>query len=105
MADQLEAKHVREIIQWLNSQPGVWAYKHHGDMYSQNGIPDIVGIWRGVGFGMEVKRKGEYLRPLQRHMLRQIAEANGGAFVVHNLAEAQQAIEGWGTERPPHWFE
>lgn len=58
------------------------------------GLPDIVGVYRGRGFGLEVKRPGKRntLTPLQAKTLRDIRDAGGIGFLVTSVDEALAAL-------------
>lgn len=61
--------------------PGSMWYKNWGGEYSEKGIPDLTGIWRGRYIGIEVKMNNNWLSPHQRRWLRMLSEAGGYAFV------------------------
>lgn len=82
-------------IQQHFSRNGEFIFKTHGDLYSKAGMPDLVGTYQGRFVGIEVKKPGEHLRPLQRVMLRRISAAKGGAFYVINLEQLIEQIKEW----------
>ena len=61
------------------------------------GIPDIVGVFRGTFFALEVKRPGEKPTPIQEAVIEQINAAGGVAEVVTSIEEALSVIERIGT--------
>ena len=48
--------------------------------YGKAGVPDIIGCWRGMFFGIEVKASGRHPTPLQIMCGKAIEEANGEWF-------------------------
>ena len=71
---------------------GAWCFKVHGGPTQEVGLPDIVGIERGVGFGLEVKLPGLDATPIQRVQLERIRAAGGLSKVVHSVDEALAAL-------------
>lgn len=69
---------------------GMWLFKTNGD-----GLPDLVGCYKGVFFGIEVKRplndrgrsSGYGVTPLQKHRLQQIRDAGGCGIVARHQDE------------------
>jgi hypothetical protein len=84
---------VRAIRTWLNSLPGCWHTKVHGGPMSDAGVPDIVGVYRGRGFALEVKAPGRYASAAQRRELERVEAAGGIAAVVRSVEDAVRAIE------------
>lgn len=71
---------------------GAWAVKYHGGPYATNGVPDILGCYRGVFFALEVKAGENKATQLQEAMIKQIHAAGGLAAVVHDVPEALAQI-------------
>lgn len=84
---QRESKLSSKIVAYLNKQPHAFFWKLHEDMYGINGMPDIVGVYRGQFVGVEVKLLGEQLTPIQSRRKFLLEQADGVVFVVHSLAE------------------
>lgn len=92
----LEKTIVSAAIAWTNEQPNCWAYKAHGSMYSQDGIPDVIASINGVFVGVEFKRpKPDYRDPtkLQQQTLAKIKEANGYSTVLTSVADYKLFIQ------------
>jgi hypothetical protein len=82
---------------------GAWFYKTHGHLGQVPGIPDLVGIFRGRGFGIEVKVErplntpkqiAGFLSPEQRGHLLAIHRAGGMALVATDVDDVIRAFEG-----------
>jgi Holliday junction resolvase len=71
----------------------------HG--YGKSGVPDIVGCFESVFFGIECKAKGNKPTPLQEKNLRDIKDAGGIALVVdeHNMDQVVELLTDgyWGN--------
>ena len=67
---------------------GAWCFKVHGGPTQEVGLPDIVGVYRERGFGLEVKRLGFDATPIQKTQLKRIRTAGGISGVVYSIEEA-----------------
>lgn len=78
-----ESYYQTKILQWLNKQPGVFAWKAAAGPYSRQGIPDICCVRYGRYYGFEVKRPliGKPSK-LQLKTIDQIRAAGGVAEIV-----------------------
>lgn len=90
----LESKIVRDIIKALRSglDHPIWLEKIHGGLAQSSAIPDIIGIYLGVGFGLEVKRPGRKATPLQQRTIDDINAAGGIATVVFSVDDAMKIM-------------
>jgi hypothetical protein len=80
-----------EITAYLTSI-GAWWYSTNSQGYGRKGIPDIIGVFAGFGFGVEVKVFPDTPTPWQKRELAAIEKAQGGAFVVYDLEEFKNAF-------------
>lgn len=94
-----EAKVKEKIRQWLIvNMPGAWRYAPPGGAFGRGGVPDRLGLWRGVFFAIEVKRDHS-VKPtaLQMKELKDI-QKNGGiaavlfGFEIHKLERIRDEI-------------
>src|SRR5690606_41644066 len=69
---------------------GAWYLKVHGSAFQRSGVPDIIACVNGKFVGIEVKKPGGIVSPLQRAKIEQIQKAGGIAFVVYSFEEAKQ---------------
>lgn len=88
----LEEVIVKNILKYLNSLPQCWCFKVHGGPYQRKGIPDILGVFKGQLFALEVKRPGEKATDLQKWCIVQIRNAGGLAEVVTSVEQVQELL-------------
>lgn len=69
--------HLREI--------GAYVIKHHGNQFSQAGVPDLLVCYMGRFIGVEVKAPDGKPSDLQLYNIEQIKKAGGIAFLADNL--------------------
>ena len=61
---------------------------------SKEGISDICAIApNGIFVGIEIKRKGEKLRPKQTEFMQEVSKRGARYYVCRSLDEAQEIIE------------
>lgn len=75
----------------------------------KNGIPDIVGVYKGRWVGFEVKAKTRQ-SATQREFQSHVEKAGGAYFVVHGIEECQAALKMLDTPthnkgEPTQWVE
>ena len=89
----LESTITAEIQRYLRRLPDWWGFKVQGGGSQMRGVPDIVGCYRGLFVGFEVKRPvvGR-VSELQKHRIEQIRSAGGQAFVVYGVEDVKQAL-------------
>ena len=84
------------IARWLNAQPGCYAVKTHGSIYSA-GQPDLLGSYQGRALALEVKRPGRRPTRLQAAVLKKWRAAGAIAAVVTSVEDVRELLEGgWG---------
>lgn len=96
MANTPEGRVKAKIKKYLKTLDGCWFYCPIGGAYSTHGTPDIMGIYRGVGFGIEVKAPGREntLTALQDDAINSISAAGGIAFVASHVETVMKVFEG-----------
>lgn len=82
MAMTPEAKVKKVVVQQLKDMGAYFFYPVTGG-YGFSGVPDIVGCYNGLFFGIECKAGSNKPTPLQQKNLKQIAESGGVALVVN----------------------
>lgn len=87
MAKGPESK-VKEQVKDLLKTYKAWFFMPYMAGMGNAGVPDFVGIHRGVGFGIECKAGSRKPTALQARQLERIREAGGFAIVVNET-------EGW----------
>ncbi|MDR1364064.1 MAG: VRR-NUC domain-containing protein [Oscillospiraceae bacterium] len=86
----LEKTITNKILKFLKTQPNCFAWKTHGDSFSQAGIPDIICCFDGKFLAFEVKAPNGKLSKLQEIIIEKIRNANGLAFKVTSLEEVEK---------------
>lgn len=81
------------MLQWLNQQPTIWAYKAQASAYTGRGVPDIIACVGGVFMAFEVKTATGKTTALQDNALRAINAAGGTAHVVRSLDEVKTLVQ------------
>lgn len=78
-----------KIIKALRARGGYWHVIHQAGTQTI-GLPDIIGVYEGVFYGLEVKRpaKESTLTDRQRRSLRSIRDAGGRSGVVSSVEHA-----------------
>ena len=80
-----------KIIKFLEKSG---AYVVNG-VYSKKGVPDLIGIYQGKGFGIEVKKPEtrKNTTKLQDIHLRKIQEAAGFSCVATSVEEVEDFLD------------
>ena len=91
-----EATIENDILEYLNYMGGMFWRSHTGkNPPCTPGIPDIIGVRRGVLIAVEVKRPGQKPSVAQEAFIVRL-RANGAlAFVATSLAEVQEKMGGF----------
>lgn len=94
MAMTPEAKVKKVVVAQLKSLGAYYFYPVTGG-YGTSGVPDIVGCYKGVFFGIECKAGKNKPTALQQNNLNAINKAGGSAFVVNedNMHDIQRILE------------
>lgn len=93
-----EAAVKKSVVTQLKALGAYYFYPVTGG-YGRSGVPDIVGCYRGLFFGIECKAGGNKPTDLQSLNLKQIQDQGGLALVVNetNANEVSERIkeEAW----------
>lgn len=81
-----------KIKNYLKSK-GAYYFKHHGNQFSQAGVPDIIACYKGRFLGIEVKNETGKTTPLQDFNLKQINEAGGVGIVARCVEDVEKIID------------
>ena len=89
-----EAKVKKVVVQQLKDIGAYYFYPVTGG-YGRSGVPDIVGCYQGLFFGVECKAGKNKPTPLQEKNLKEISEAGGLALVVNeeNMRMTRELLE------------
>ena len=87
-----EADLVKKIMTKLEKGPGGIWIKVSAGPFQVAGLPDIIGCYKGLFFGLEVKLPGKEntLTKIQQFWIRKIVEAGG---IAHMVTSVEQALE------------
>lgn len=77
-----EKKVKQVVVKQLLEMKAYYFYPATGG-YGSSGVPDIVGCYRGLFFGIECKAGKNKPTPLQEKNLRLITESGGLAMVIN----------------------
>jgi len=77
-----EAKVKKVVVAQLKQLGAYYFYPVTGG-YGQSGVPDVVGCYEGLFFGIECKAGNNKPTPLQDRNLKQIRDAGGIDLVVN----------------------
>ena len=82
MAMTPEAKVKKQVTRQLDAMGAYYFYPVTGG-YGKSGVPDIVGCYKGLFFGIECKAGKNKPTPLQEKNLREIRAAGGCDMIVN----------------------
>ena len=82
MAMTPEAKVKKKVAAVLKDLGAFYFYPVTGG-YGRSGIPDIIGCYQGMFFGIECKAGSNKPTPLQEQALKEISEQGGISLVVN----------------------
>jgi|SRR5262245_64864479 len=75
-------------------RPQLLLRKTIGDVGGITGDPDFHGCYKGRAFGIEIKRPGGTVTPLQRQRLREWCAAGALVGVAHSAAQFFRLLDG-----------
>ena len=93
MAMTPEAKVKKKVVAVLKEFEAYYFYPLTGG-YGRSGVPDIVGCYRGMFFGIECKAGKNKPTPLQQKNLDDISKQGGLALIVNetNVDEVRSCL-------------
>jgi len=94
-----EAKVKKKVVEQLKSLRAYYFFPATGG-YGKSGVPDIVGCYEGVFFGIECKAGKNQPTALQERNLIEISKAGGVAVVINedNVHMVTEKIKGYCEE-------
>lgn len=81
------------ILNYLAKMNQCRAYNLHGSAWSGSGRPDIIGVYRGVPFLIELKRPGEIPTQIQEYELNKWRAAGAIAWYATSLNQVKELIK------------
>ena len=93
-----EAKVKKIVVQQLKEMGAYYFYPATGG-YGKSGVPDIVGCYKGMFFGIECKAGKNTPTPLQEKNLKDIRTAGGFDIVVNedNMKQTTAMLTAWAS--------
>lgn len=91
-----EAKVKKKVVEQLKQLRAYYFYPVTGG-YGRSGVPDIIGCYEGLFFGIECKARNNKPTPLQEKNLKEIRAAGGLDMVVNedNMHEVANELREW----------
>tara|TARA_R110002167_G_scaffold15227_2_gene61008 strand:- start:116 stop:424 length:309 start_codon:yes stop_codon:yes gene_type:complete len=91
-----EAKVKKQVTRQLDDMGAYYFYPVTGG-YGRSGVPDIVGCYQGLFFGIECKAGKNKPTPLQDKNLKDIRKAGGMDMVINedNVGGVSQSLTAW----------
>ena len=89
----MREKTIENNIKTYLKSKGAYYFKHHGNQYSQVGVPDIIACYKGRFIGIEVKNETGKTSPLQDVNIQQIKNAGGISFVARRVEDVRKVID------------
>ena len=88
-----EKKVKNKVVAILKEHKAYYFYPMTGG-YGRSGVPDIVGCYRGIFFGIVCKAKGNQPTALQSKNLSDIMSAGGMAMIVNenNISDVEYML-------------
>lgn len=88
-----ESKVKQSLQQRLKSFPPHELWYYFAQDRFTSGIPDVIGVMRGVFFAVELKAAGKKPRPLQKVVLKTMAMAGAVVGAADNVDDALAIVE------------
>ena len=91
-----EAKVKKKVVAQLKELHAYYFYPVTGG-YGRSNVPDIIGCYEGLFFGIECKAGKNKPTPLQEKNLKEIRDAGGLDMVVNedNVHTVMDELRGW----------
>lgn len=89
----MREKSIENKIKLYLKNIGAYYFKHHGNQYSQVGVPDIIACYKSKFIGIEVKNETGKTSPLQDINLKMIKDAGGYGVVARSVEDVKPIIE------------
>lgn len=88
----MREKNIENKIKSYLKSKGAYYFKHHGNQYSQVGVPDIIACYKGKFIGIEVKNETGKTSPLQDVNLKMINDTGGIGIVARSVKDVEDII-------------
>lgn len=85
-----ETERTKDVLEWMNAQPGVYAFKKHTGAQGEGGHPDIFACRNGRMVLVEMKKPGEEPTARQYERLRAWRKAGAAVCWATDVDHVQQ---------------
>ena len=89
----MREKNIENKIKSYLKSKGAYYFKHHGNQFSQVGVPDIIVCYKGKFIGIEVKNENGKTSPLQDINLKMINDNGGIGIVARKVEDVSKVID------------
>ena len=89
----MREKNIENRIKSYLKSKGAYYFKHHGNQFSQVGVPDIIVCYKGRFIGIEVKNESGKTSPLQDVNLKMINDAGGIGIIARCVEDVSKIID------------
>ena len=89
----MREKNIENKIKSYLKSKGAYYFKHHGNQFSQVGVPDIIACYKGRFIGIEVKNETGKTSPLQDVNLKMINDAGGMGIVARCVEDVSKVSD------------
>lgn len=89
----MREKNIENKIKNYLKSIGAYYFKHHGNQFSQVGVPDIIACYKGKFIAIEVKNEAGKTSPLQDVNLKMINNAGGIGIVARSVEDVKKVID------------
>lgn len=91
--NELSEKEITNQIRSLLRQFGIFHWKAWQGLGSTPGVPDILGVYKGLFLGIEVKTLRGKLSPHQENFIAKIKDEGGIAFVARSVDDVIRELD------------
>ena len=90
---------VKQAVKKVLKDRGIWYFMPMQNGFGVVGIPDFVCCWNGRFLAIETKAPGKKsgTTPNQERRIQEIVEHGGNAFVIDDVAQLIQFLDGGGA--------
>lgn len=87
-----ESKFQTQVLDYLKAKQA-WSFTSHGgSQFQVAGLPDVIGVYKGVFLGLELKTGNYKATELQKQKLNNIQDAGGVGIVLRDTLDELEEI-------------
>lgn len=79
-----ESQFQKKVLNYIEEKGGWCFTSHGGSMYQVAGLPDVIGTYKGVFLGLELKVGKYQATELQKSKLNEIQDAGGVGIILRD---------------------